>query len=580
MRSVVEKNPAALGLSFLQSQLGAGDVASALLSTPGAFATLDEQRAAEQGVIGDSARDEINGDGVLALRLWPHSTDILMSKTRIAKIDDFEGIKAVTADPFSVAVVRELGGNPLRLPFAELYTGMRTGVADTAVISQSSNREDFIDLFGGGTVVPEYKFRTGVTLVSSDWWEELTAKEQRQLLAALDQAETAATAALHDETVVNLKQSEERGIKVVTWQTFPEADVRRAVSASIQSTAREDAEPILQLREDLNSLRRGRTDDMPDGEQKGSDETQARVFFASNRRFDGGETALSDRFANTEDPGNTIRCGELASAGPGLVGEVSEDVALAAGTSVTEGDDCISLIASATGDAGGTLLIYIHGYRNSFEDAAKTGLAFARDAGRDGVVLVWTWPSGAALASYQFDEESVVISEPPFLSLVHGLAASDSVSQIDFLAHSMGSRLAAKLMRDSWIDAPSAVVVAAADVSRPFLKQAVDEATSASVSLLATDGDLALWASRKLHQRPRAGRARPIFLLKGMDTIDLSAFDRRWSINHGHAFSEPEVVDDLGKLFRGEWSAASRGLGRRHSANSDIDFFAIVPRGN
>jgi hypothetical protein len=55
IRAALRETGSALGLVFLQSQIGEGDAAAALLSAPGAFVDLDEQRAALQGVIGDAA---------------------------------------------------------------------------------------------------------------------------------------------------------------------------------------------------------------------------------------------------------------------------------------------------------------------------------------------------------------------------------------------------------------------------------------------------------------------------------------------------------------------------------------------
>ncbi|MDM8166937.1 TRAP transporter substrate-binding protein DctP [Roseovarius sp.] len=582
VRGVVAKNDGTLGFAFLQNQIGEGDAAAALLSAPGAFGGLSEQRAVTQGVIGDAARDEVNGEGVFALRLWPHSTSSLVSLTQLASIDDFIGKKTVTADPYSVAFVESLGAAPMQMEFAEVVTGLMVGAADAAILPQSVVGDDVFELFLDGTVVPEYKTQIGVTLVSSSWWQTLTAGEQRRLLAALDAAEAAAAAAVQESTDQAVDQALERGIQTVSWRSFEASDIRGAVSNSISQNSKVDAEPILQLRDEIKELEQqlDQDSDPNDSEEKGSLEKPARVFFASNRRFDPGEQMLIDRFANTEDSSNTLRCGELTPPGVGRIGSVQEQVRLLGGAAITEGDACIGLISSAVQDTGGQVLIHVHGYRNTFDDAVRAGLAFSRDAEIEGVVIVWSWPSAGAFKSYLFDEESIVISEPLFSSFVIDLATTDGVEQVDFVAHSMGSRLLANLMRDEWIGQPSAVALAAPDVSRHFLKQAVQTAQSAAVTLLATEGDLALLASRKIHARTRAGQAEPLFLISGMDTIDLTAFDRWWANNHGHAFLEREIVADLARLFKGEWTAVSRGLQPFPSPGSDIEHFRIGPDGS
>ena len=69
-------------------------------------------------------------------------------------------------------------------------------------------------------------------------------------------------------------------------------------------------------------------------------------------------------------------------------------------------------------------------------------------------------------------------------------------------------------------------------------------------------------------------------MTEAMDTIDLTAFDRWWANNHGHAFLEREIVADLARLFKGEWTAVSRGLQPFPSPGSDIEHFRIGPDGS
>lgn len=585
IRDIVSVTEGALGLVYLEGQVGEGDAAAALLSAPGAFATLDEQRAAQLGVIGDVARDEIADTDVFALRLWPHSTDSLFSTKAFKTVEDLQGMKVVTADPFSIEFVTHLGAAPMQFAFAELYTGLQVGIAEAAVVPQRELEGGILDLISNGTVVSEHRINSGVTLVGAEWWTGLTAAEQRGLLRALDLAEAAAAETVQADTDYAMALTEKLSIQSISWQASSPKVLRSAVSAAIIGNAFVDPSPVLQLRDDIDALlQRTLPDSTPsngsENKEEGALDEPARVFFASDRRYDDGAGSLADQFANAESPFAAVRCGELVPAEPADLGKVADAAALVSGSAIADGADCVTNIATAVAEAGGKLLIYVHGYRNSFEDAVSSGLAFARDIRLRGVLLVWSWPSGAALASYGFDEESVIWSEPQFHALVTDLIAAEGIVQIDFLAHSMGTRLVANLMRDGWYGPDSAVVLAAADVSRPLLKQAVQQATTAATTLLATEADKALQASRIWHRRPRAGRAKPLFLLAGIDTIDLSAFDHWRAINHGHAFSVPEVVADLGHLFRGIWRAADRGLEAKRSSGASLDHYVITPDGS
>lgn len=540
LRWAIHEAGSALGLTSLQSQLGEGDVAAALLSTPGAYNDLEGQRGALRGVIGDAARDEINDGEVYALRLWPHSTAALLSKTELASIGDFQGVMTVTGDPYSASFIKSLGATPLSMAFAEVSSGLLTGVADAAVAQQGLLQDEIINILSEGSILPDYKINTGVTLTSTAWWHSLTAGEQRRLLHALEVAETAAAARIMDEATRTTAQTLEHGIRTVSWEIFDATALHSAVADSIYENTQADPAPILELRDNIEALqqRTGPDTDRYDADREGSLNQPARVFFASNRRFDRSEPLLADQFANSKDRENVLRCGELAPADAGVVGHVSGQVALIGGSSVAEGDACISLISDASQELGGKALVHVHGYRNTFDDAVRAGLAFSRDAEIGGVIIIWSWPSAGNIGSYIEDGERVAISEQAFQSFFASLAASQSIDQIDFVAHSMGSRLVANLMRDAWTSSASAVVLAAADLSRDYLDQAVQAAQAASVTVLATEGDRALLASQVVHSGARVGQAKPLFLRPGLDTIDLSAFDRRWSKNHGHAFLE------------------------------------------
>lgn len=588
----------ALGIAYLQTQIGEGDAAAALLSTPGEFESFNEQRAALQGIIGDVARDEINDEDVVALRLWPHSTGIFVSTARFDSVDDFQGKNIHTDDPYSVALFKNLGAVPVEQVES-------ASVADKVIILPQSNLQ-FLDELKSGTVVPDYKLWAGVTMASFDWWLSLTAGEQRRLIGALEAAEEAAAEIVEEDTKQAIARLPELGITTVSLRKFEETKkLRDAVSSSISEKTGVDAEPILRLHDHIKKLqqRPDRDTETNEPEQKGSLNTPARVFFATNRRFDQKEKErlVIKKFANSQDPENVLRCGELAPPGLGEVGEVSGEVTLVKGSMIVQGEDaCVEEISSAVYETGGKALIHVHGYANEFTDAVRTGLAFSRDAEREGVVVVWSWPSGGHVRLYGLDTERIKTSEPIFDSFSHSLSESKGVCTVNFLAHSMGSRLPANLMRDKWIEQPSAVVLVAADVSRLFVKQAVEAAQSASVTSYVTEGDDALLISGVFHQDPRAGRADPLLLIDGMDTIDLTAYDRSWwswfwlwvrsclsfsclplsaATNHGHAFVEPEVVADLAELFRGNWTAAERGLKPHRIPGSNVDYYKIFPDG-
>lgn len=580
-RAAVADTPGAIGLTFLRSDLQTADLAATLLSAPGAFNDPEAYRAAQRGLVGDRARDEIHADGAIALRLWSHSANTLASTFQLATVDDFAGLATATSDPLSSVFLESLGASPRSLAFADVFVSVSTGATDTAVLPQVLLNEDTLEVFSEGSVLSSYQINTAATWVSESWWRSLTLSQQRRLGRALDAAEIAAADQLETEAGALSEIAASSGLTVVSWQDYSVEGVQSAVLTSVATNLGiDDAQPVLDL---LAATGAAPLPPPNLEEQNGLDDdgmlpTPARVFFASNRRFDPGEAFLADRFASSEDPNDSIRCGEFVPAEPARVGDVREPIALLDGA-IDQDEVCIGRILDAVGSQSGHLTIYVHGYRNSFENAAETALAFARDTGTTSTVLTWSWPSDAEFVSYLYDEESVTLSVPPFLEFISAIAQSPDVTRIDFVGHSMGTRLLAHLMREEWIDQPSTVVFASADLTWRFMEQALAEATNAEVALYVTEHDRALQASEGIHRRPRAGRADPLFLNLSADTIDLSEFDRWaiWWVNHGHAFSQAEVVHDIARFLSGDGPAEERGLESVLDGASNVTYFRISP---
>lgn len=572
----------AIGLVFLEDRIREGDGAAALLTTPAAFPTFGESRQAQQSFVGDLARSEITEGGVLAVGLWTHTVDALVTSISVADVDDLQGLRVRINDLPSETFFANLGASPQQMVFAEVFTALQTGAVDAVLWPQEQVGSDLLSLAAGGTVIPDHRSRIAMTVVGEDWWNGLGAGVQRRFLTALERAEVAAAATVGDQRMSLAALAEEFEVSMISWEEFPIETIDAAILSSAEEAAFVEAGSIQHLFEDAQSFWEDtlvvpQSNPTPD---RRSPPGEANVFFTTDRRYDPQFDPLTDRFANIGGDSGIWYCGELVPAAPFDLGEVVGEVELVDGTVVAEGQDCVSIIAAAVAAAGGRVLIYVHGYRNDFLQATSTGLAFSRDLHLDMPLVVWSWPSAGALRNYPRDADAVDWSEFQFGRFVRALASSPGVQGVDIMAHSMGTRLAANLMRDDWPGGDAAVVLAAADIARMNLRQAVDEAEHARVTILVSRGDVALFASEFLSSRePRVGRASPLFIHPGIDTIDLSVFDGI-ALNHRHVFEVPEVVNDLMRVFAGEWRAVDRGLEVRRNHSSVIDHYVIDKRSN
>ena len=120
---------------------------------------------------------------------------------------------------------------------------------------------------------------------------------------------------------------------------------------------------------------------------------------------------------------------------------------------------------------GRDVLIYVHGYRESFESAAVSAARLSDGIRFRGVSGLFTWPSAAATFDYGYDRESALWSRDAFEDLLKSLVASPSGGRIHIVAHSMGTLLTLETLRmlraetgEAAMARIGAVVLAAPDI--------------------------------------------------------------------------------------------------------------------
>lgn len=88
------------------------------------------------------------------------------------------------------------------------------------------------------------------------------------------------------------------------------------------------------------------------------------------------------------------------------------------------------------------VVLYVHGYANSFKDAALTMGELCHFLGREFVCGIFTWPAGGrrgALFGYDVDSESAEYAVEDLLKAIRMIATTPGVERIHLLAHSRGT---------------------------------------------------------------------------------------------------------------------------------------------
>lgn len=164
--------------------------------------------------------------------------------------------------------------------------------------------------------------------------------------------------------------------------------------------------------------------------------------------------------------------------------------------------------AFATAALGRDVLLYVHGYRESFETAAVSAAQLSDGIGFPGVTGLFTWPSGAATFDYGYDRESALWSRDAFEDLLTALSQSPSGGRVHIVAHSMGSLLTLETLRtlrasggESAMARIATVVLASPDVDIDLFTRAVERmgpADAKKITVISSTKDRALAVSSRL----------------------------------------------------------------------------------
>ncbi len=102
------------------------------------------------------------------------------------------------------------------------------------------------------------------------------------------------------------------------------------------------------------------------------------------------------------------------------------------------------------------VVLFVHGYNSSFEDAALTMGEVCHFLGRDFVCGIFTWPAGGGrgtLFGYNFDRESADYAVEDLLKAIRIIARTPGVERIHLIAHSRGTDTLASAVAELSVEA-------------------------------------------------------------------------------------------------------------------------------
>ncbi|MGF6177732.1 alpha/beta hydrolase [Ensifer sp. 4252] len=102
------------------------------------------------------------------------------------------------------------------------------------------------------------------------------------------------------------------------------------------------------------------------------------------------------------------------------------------------------------------VVVFIHGYNNSFDDAALATAEICRSLQDEFVCVVMTWPaagSGGSFFGYNIDRESGEFAVADFKKAIRIIARTTGVERLHLLAHSRGTDVLASVIQQLAIEA-------------------------------------------------------------------------------------------------------------------------------
>ncbi len=203
------------------------------------------------------------------------------------------------------------------------------------------------------------------------------------------------------------------------------------------------------------------------------------------------------------------------------------------------------------------LLVFMHGYNVSFEEAAIRAAQVAYDLSFVGTAVLFSWPSLARVVAYTADEARAAASGESLTALLK-LLEGGPWRNIHLMAHSMGNRVLLSSLADNPL--PSIplgqVVMVAADVNEDLFR--IKHPKMAGAGKLLTSyvsaTDRALFISRFLHQKSCIGHpAESPFVSPGMETIDATSINTSFlglGLGHSYFSDKRSMLTDLGYLLQ------------------------------
>ncbi len=255
-------------------------------------------------------------------------------------------------------------------------------------------------------------------------------------------------------------------------------------------------------------------------------------------------------------------------------GELVDDPDALGAVAAAKEEFC-DFVSQRLSEAGGKkeAYVYVHGFNNTFEDAAFVMAGLWHFLGRQGIPFIYTWPAGGG--GYGYDRESGEFTIYHLKQFLRGLASCPDVEKIHLIAHSRGTDVALTALRELQIENRGAgsegsaalklgnLVLAAADLDLQVVRQRIVAERlmllPECLTVYTSDDDMAISAAEILFRSTRRLGELRASDLTPEQKANLAAVPQMQIIQcrvtnsllgHDYFHSNPAVSSDLILLLR------------------------------
>ncbi|MEM9348122.1 MAG: alpha/beta hydrolase [Planctomycetota bacterium] len=248
---------------------------------------------------------------------------------------------------------------------------------------------------------------------------------------------------------------------------------------------------------------------------------------------------------------------------------------------------------------GKAITLYIHGFNNSFEDAALTAAELSLYSGGLGPLVLYSWPSRDSLFEYSHDRDSVRYTTAHARRFVEMLANEIAAGRlnadrINLVAHSSGAEVVGSILRELGLMSHTCtpeqrqhrwkignVILIAPDISTDVARERIlkEDLRGMYESIVAysSSRDTALrWASRVLYRTTRIGSIRESDLneadrywlqqAKNVTLIGVDSQPNADPVDHSHHRFSGAALSDILLCLQSDLPPEQRGLVRKQDA--------------